>query len=131
MTRKTLILAFAMLFAVVVYAHDNKDVKLTGYLLDNNCTAGHENDKDFAEQAKKHPTSCAKMEACERAGYAVYADHKLYKLDAAGNDMAEEVLKNTKVTKGVRVTVEGTVEGDTIKVTKLTEYTSEGASEGR
>jgi Mn-dependent DtxR family transcriptional regulator len=124
MTRKTLVVAFTILFAVVLYAKDEKNVKLTGYLLDNNCTAGHANDKDFAEQVKKHPTSCAKMEACEKAGYAVYADKKLYKLDGAGNDKAEEVLKNTKATKGVMVTVEGTVDGDTIKVTKLTEVTS-------
>jgi hypothetical protein len=123
MTRKTLIIAFTILFAAVLYAHDNKDVKLTGYLLDNNCTAGHAGDKDFAEQAKKHPTSCAKMEACEKAGYSVYAGNKLYKLDDAGNAKAEEVLKNTKAVKGVQVAVEGTVEGDTIKVTKMTEVT--------
>jgi hypothetical protein len=34
-----------------------------------------------------------------------------------------EVLANTKTAKGVRVTVEGTLDGDTIKVTKLTEVT--------
>jgi hypothetical protein len=131
MTRKTLVIAFTILFAVVLYAKDNKTVKLTGYLLDNNCSAGQENTKDFAADSKKHPTNCAKMEACEKSGYALYADKKLYKLDAAGNDMAAEVLKNTKVAKGVQVTVEGTVDGDTIKVTKLTEYTAAGASEGR
>lgn len=124
MTRKTLVIAFTILFAVVLYAKDDKNVKLTGYLLDNNCTAGHVDDKDFAEQAKKHPTSCAKMEACEKAGYSVYAGNKLYKFDDAGNAKAEEVLKNTKALKGVKVEVEGTVEGDTIKVTKMTEVTS-------
>lgn len=123
MTRKTLVIAFTILFAVVLYAKDDKTVKLTGYLLDNNCSAGHVGDKDFAEQSKKHPTNCAKMESCEKAGYAVYAGDKLYKFDDAGNEKAVEVLKNTKVTKGVRVAVEGTLDGDTIKVTKLTEVT--------
>ena len=123
MIRKTLVIAFTILFAVVLYAKDDKTVKLTGYLLDNNCSAGKENDKDFAKDSANHSTSCAKMESCEKAGYAVYADKKLYKLDEAGNTMAAEVLKNTKLTKGVRVAVEGTVEGDTIKVTKLTEVT--------
>ena len=124
MTRKSLVIALTILFAVVLYAKDNKEVKLTGFLLDNNCTSGHETDKDFAEQAAKHPTSCAKMDACEKAGYAIYAGGKLYKLDDAGNDKAAEVLKNTKSTKGVKVAVEGTVDGDTLKVTKLTEVTS-------
>jgi len=123
MIRKTLVIAFTILFAVVLYAKDDKTVKLTGYLLDNNCSAGKENDKNFAEESAKHPTSCAKMESCEKAGYAVYADKKLYKLDEAGNTMAAEVLKNTKAAKGVKVAVEGTVDGDTIKVTKLTEVT--------
>ena len=123
MIRKTLVIAFTLLFAVVLYAKDDKTVKLTGYLLDNNCSAGKENDKDFAKDSANHATSCAKMESCEKAGYAVYADKKLYKLDEAGNTMAAEVLKNTKTTKGVKVAVEGTVEGDTIKVTKLTEVT--------
>jgi len=123
MTRKTLVIAFTILFAVVLYAKDDKTVKLTGYLLDNTCSAGHTGDKDFAEDSKKHPTSCAKMESCEKGGYAVYAGDKLYKFDTAGNDKAVEVLKNTKVAKGVKVTVEGTLDGDTIKVTKLTEVT--------
>ena len=43
MTRKSLVIALTILFAVVLYAKDNKTVKLTGYLLDNNCSAGHEN----------------------------------------------------------------------------------------
>jgi hypothetical protein len=124
MTRKTLVIAFTILFAVVVlYAKDEKTVKLTGYLLDNNCSAGHVNDKDFEEQSKKHPTNCAKMDSCEKNGYAVYADKKLYKLDDAGNSKAVELLASTKTTKGVKVKVEGTLNGDTIKVTSLTEVT--------
>ena len=124
MTRKTLVIAFTILFAVVLYAKDDKTVKLTGYLLDNNCSTGHAGDKDFAEKSKNHPTSCAKMDSCEKNGYAVYADKKLYKLDDAGNTKAVEVLANTKAAKGVKVTVEGTLDGDTIKVTKLTEVTN-------
>jgi hypothetical protein len=124
MTRKSLVIALTILFAVVLYAKDNKTVKLTGFLLDNNCSAGHEKDKNFAEESAKHPTNCAKMENCEKAGYAVYADKKLYKLDDAGNAMAAEVLKNTKTTKGVKVAVEGTVDGDTLHVTKLSEVNS-------
>ena len=71
------------------------------------------------------------MDDCEKSGYAVYADSKLYKFDEAGNTSAKELLKTTKSKKGLHVKVEGTVDGDTIKVTKLTEYTAEGASEGK
>jgi hypothetical protein len=61
------------------------------------------------------------MESCEKSGYAVFAGDKLYKLDDSGNASAADLLKNTKSKKGLHVKVEGTVDGDTVKVTKLTE----------
>src|SRR6267142_890997 len=110
----------AALMAGVLFAQD-KSVTLTGYLIDNSCAANHAKDKTFATWVKTHGTSCATMENCEKSGYAVFADDKLYKFDDNGNNSAAELLKNTKSKKGLHVTVEGTVEGDTIKVTKLTE----------
>jgi hypothetical protein len=112
----------AALMAGVLFAQD-KSVTLTGYLIDNSCAANHANDKTFATWVKTHGTSCAMMEACEKSGYAVFADNKLYKFDDAGNTSASELLKNTKSKKGLHVTVEGTVDGDSVKVTKLTEIT--------
>ena len=120
MNRKILAITLSLLFAVMLYAQD-KSVTITGNLIDNACA---ESAKDLDTKAKNHPTSCALMDSCETSGYAVYADHKLYKLDEKGNGSAAELLKNTKTLKGVRVSVEGTVEGDTIHVTKLTEVTA-------
>lgn len=125
MIRKVVPFAIAitlMLTAAVLFAQD-KTVKLNGYLVDNGCAASKASDPSFDTWVKSHPTSCALMDSCEKGGYAVYADKKLYKLDDAGNASAEDVLKNTKSTKGVHVNVEGTLDGDTIKVTKLTEVT--------
>jgi hypothetical protein len=101
----------------------DKTVTLTGYLIDNSCAAGHATDKTFATWVKTHGTSCSKMESCEKSGYAVFAGDKLYKLDDAGNTSAADLLKNTKSKKGLKVKAEGTVEGDTLKVSKLTEVT--------
>ena len=101
----------------------DKSVTLTGYLIDNNCAASHATDKTFATWVKTHGTSCAMMESCEKSGYAVFAGDKLYKLDDKGNESAEALLKATKSKKGLKVTAEGTVDGDTLKVTKLTEVT--------
>lgn len=118
------------LMAGALIAQD-KTVTLTGYLIDNSCAASATAEKPLGSWVKTHPTSCAKMEACEKSGYSIFADNKLYKFDDNGNNSAEELLKNTKSTKGLNIKVEGTVDGDTVKVTKLTEYTSEGASEGK
>jgi hypothetical protein len=119
MIRKILALTVIALMASVLLGQQ-KTVTITGNLIDNACA---ESAKDLDTRAKNHPTSCALMDKCQSSGYAVYADHKLYKLDDKGNDSAADLLKNTKTTKGVKVAVEGTVDGDTIHVTKLTEVT--------
>jgi hypothetical protein len=106
--------------AAVLYAQ-KKDVKITGNLIDNACSSHHVNDKDFADRVANHTTSCALMATCKGSGYAVYADSKLYKLDDAGSKLAQNILEDSKTEKGVRVAVEGTLDGDTIQVTKITE----------
>jgi len=121
MNRKLLTIALSLAFAAMLYAQGEKSVKLNGYLIDNACA---ESSKDLGTRAKNHSTSCALMDSCEKSGYAVYGeDNKLYKLDEKGNDSAADLLKNTKTKKGLKVAVEGTINGDTIKVTKLTEVT--------
>jgi hypothetical protein len=106
--------------AAVLYAQ-KKDVKITGNLIDNACASHHVNDKDFGDRVANHTTSCALMATCKGSGYAVYADSKLYKLDDAGSKLAQNILEDSKTEKGVRVAVEGTLDGDTIQVTKITE----------
>ena len=110
------------LMAGALIAQD-KTVTLTGYMIDNSCAASHATDKTFGTWVKTHGTSCAMMEACEKSGYAVFADNKLYKFDEAGNTSAADLLKSTKSKKGLHIKVEGTVDGENIKVTKLTEVT--------
>ena len=63
------------------------------------------------------------MPNCEKSGYAIYADGKLYKLDDAGNKKAVELYKSTKAERGLQVSIEGDVEGDSVKVKSMTEVT--------
>jgi putative cofactor-binding repeat protein len=121
MIRKVFVFTIVALMAGILFAQE-KTVTITGNLIDNACA---ESAKDLGTRAKNHSTSCAMMDGCEKSGYAVYAaDNKLYKLDDKGNDIAAGVLKNTQTKKGVKVSVEGTLDGTTIKVTKLTEVTN-------
>ena len=121
MIRKVFALTIVALMAGVLFAQQ-KTVTITGNLIDNACA---ESAKDLGAKAKNHSTSCALMDGCEKEGYAVYtSDSKLYKLDDKGNDSAADLLKNTKTKNGVKVSVEGTLDGNTIKVTKLTEITT-------
>jgi hypothetical protein len=124
MTRKLFAFGIILLFAFMLYAQGETAVKINGLLIDNACATAHAKDKDFAGFVKKHKTSCALMPDCAGAGFAVLSDEgKLYKLDEAGNKSAEELLKSTETKMGLAVAVEGTVEGDTVHVTKLTEAT--------
>lgn len=121
MKRKLFALGLILTFAFVLYAQGDKSVKISGYLIDNACASGHVKEAGFADRVKKHKKSCALMPSCEGSGYAVYSEGKLYKLDDAGNKSASELLKETETTAGVMVAVEGTVDGDTLHVTKIAE----------
>jgi hypothetical protein len=124
MTRKILFAGLVLLLAgVSVAARDSKSVKLTGYIIDNACAAGRATGDNALEKVKNHTVKCAQMPKCAESGYALYADGKLYKLDAEGNKKAAELLKNTKVEKGMQVAIEGTVEGDTLTVKTISEVT--------
>ena len=114
-----LVMSLFLAAAAAVAASETK--KLTGYIVDNACGSPHAGDANPAEFAKGHPISCALMPRCSQSGYALFAEGKVYKLDESGNKSVIGLLKNTKSKKGLNVTVEGTIEGDTIHVTKIAE----------
>jgi predicted amidohydrolase YtcJ len=124
MTRKILLVGMVLLLAGIALAKEGKSVKLTGYIIDNACAAGRATGDNATDKVKDHSVKCAMMPKCAESGYAVFADNKLYKLDKAGNKKAAEILKNTKAEKGVQVSVEGTVDGDTLTVTSISEVVS-------
>jgi hypothetical protein len=126
MTRKVFAVSLVlMLAAALAFGRDEtKSVKVKGYLVDNMCAGEAGEDKDYEAEAKEHKLSCALMPHCHKSGFAVAEGRKLYKLDEAGNKLADGVLKATKAArsqKGLLVEVEGTVEGSTLKATKITE----------
>ena len=119
MIRKISLLGLALaLAAAFAYAQDEKKtVKVTGYVVDNMCAGMHGTE----DEAKNHPNACALMPNCEKSGYAVVSGDKTYKLDDNGNKLAAEALKGARTKRGLKVEVEGTLEGDTLHADKLTE----------
>jgi hypothetical protein len=120
MIKKAFVIGTVLLMAVVALAREGKEVKLTGYVIDNACSARAASENG-AEKVKNHTVKCAMMPSCAKSGYAVFADGKLYKLDEEGNKKAADILKNTKAEKGVQVSVEGTLDGDNLKVKSISE----------
>jgi len=121
MARKLFAVGMVLAFVVVLYAQSNQAIKISGYLIDNACAGAHVKEANFGERVKKHSKSCALMPPCVESGYAVYADGKLYKFDKDGNQSVAELLKDTETKSGIMVAVEGTLDGETLHVTKLSE----------
>ena len=120
MFRKVSLVAAAVaLAAVFAYAQgEQKTLKVTGYVIDNMCASGMHGTEEDAHQ---HPNACSLMENCKKSGYVVIAGEKTYKLDGNGNKLAAEALEAAKTKKGLKVDVEGTLDGDTLNVSKLEE----------
>jgi uncharacterized membrane-anchored protein YjiN (DUF445 family) len=123
MNRKLLVVILSLAFAAMLYAQDSKAIKVTGFLIDNACADSAKG--ELGTRAKGHTVSCALMDSCEKSGYSVVTDdNKRYKLNEKGEGMAAELLKNTKSTKGVKVSLEGNYNGTEVDVTKLAEVTA-------
>ncbi len=119
--RKSLTLSLIVLLAGVVFASAGEKVKLTGYLIDNACSARAKGD-GAVEKVKNHTVKCAQMPPCAKSGYAlVTEDGKLFKLDEEGNKKAADILAATKKEKALSVNVEGMLDGDMIKVSSISE----------
>ncbi|HZI19754.1 MAG TPA: hypothetical protein VEY09_14280 [Pyrinomonadaceae bacterium] len=94
-----------------------RQAKINGFLMDAMCAASHGTDVE----AKAHETSCSLMPSCEKSGYAVVSKDTVYRFDERGNQLAAELLRDTKTKKGVAVSVEGTLSGDILHVDSLAE----------
>ena len=91
--------------------------EVQGTLIDKMCSNRAVKDQKFAAA---HDTKCALMPACERSGYGVLTnDGHFLAFDSAGNAKALAALKATKKTDDLKVTVDGTVNGDMIQVASL------------
>jgi hypothetical protein len=117
MKRTSVVIGLVMLLSSLAFA--GAADKWTGWIVDNACSARMKGD---VAKAKTHAKTCAMMPGCEKSGYSlVTEDGKAFKLDAAGNAKVSEVLKATKSDKGLNVTVEGTLDGDMIKTSSVSE----------
>jgi len=127
MFRKSIFLiGILSLTAMVLFAQrvqdekkdEKKSAKIIGFLVDVHCATG------LDVKDREHTVSCALMPGCAASGYAVVSKDIVYKLDDNGNKLALEVLKKTKLTKGLGVTAVGTLKEGVLYVDTLTEVPS-------
>lgn len=101
-----------------------KESTWQGYLLD--AKTAKDITKD-AETAMKKASEYTKATALKQvgSGFGIYADGKWLKFDESGNKQALDLIKNTKLEKGIMVTVSGRLDGDKIAVTSIRENIAE------
>ena len=97
------------------YAADAE--KITGVLIDQKCGAKFVGKDDGEAGAAKHPASCAAKDACAKSGYFLITGKQGLKLDDAGAAKAKEYL--AKKDASTKVTIEGTKDGDMLKVSSI------------
>jgi hypothetical protein len=92
--------------------------ELQGYLADWNCV--DKIVKNGAEKVFKDDKSCSLQPRYKRSAYGLITDgKKFYRLDAAGNKHALELLQNSSVRDNLHVIVKGDITGNMIKVTDM------------
>lgn len=88
-----------------------------GTLMDVACSSHHATEAGYTES---HDKKCLLMESCVKSGYSlVTADKKVLKFDKKGNDLALDLIKKADRDKDWKVSVDGTVTGDTIAVSNI------------
>jgi hypothetical protein len=110
------ILGLSMFAGYSYSADDAKTEKFTGILIDQKCGAGQMKKDDPEKAAAGHTAACCKKEACAASGYALISGKNMLKFDDAGAEKAKAYLAKSNATK---VTVEGTKDGETLKVTSI------------
>ena len=101
----------------VAIAGQASSQKMSGYLVDSVCAAGHATEPGYSAN---HDKNCQLMAGCIKSGYSlVTSDNKVFKFDQKGNEQALALIKATDKDKDWRVVVTGKVDGQMIAVSAL------------
>jgi hypothetical protein len=93
------------------------DTPIKGYLVDMACGREDGSKPGFGS---KHTKDCLQMPDCAQSGYGVLTDdNKFLRFDKAGNDQAKKFITDLKKESDIKVTVTGTVNGNTMTVSKI------------
>ena len=92
-----------------------KAADFQGYLADWNCV--EQMVKNGQEQTLKNNKNCSLQHKYKRRAYGLITDDKkYYRLDAVGNQRAQELLPKSPTRDNLKVIVTGDVNGDVITV---------------
>jgi TonB-like protein len=110
-------LLIPLLFAALGTHAFPAETPVEGYLVDVSCALRNSSKPGFAAG---HSRTCLRMPSCADSGYGVLTDDKRFiKFDQSGNEQAKKLLADLTQETGIRVDVNGIVDGDHIAVANL------------
>lgn len=95
--------------------------KVHGYIVDAMCAKGMAGKENTMKKAAAHTRACALEEECAKSGYGVFSGNKWFKFDAAGDQLAKDMLEKSTTEKGIMVDVSGTINEGQLVVASLVE----------
>ena len=105
-----------ILFAAMAIHSWAADTAVKGHLIDVACSAS----KARKGSASGHGRNCLRMSTCAGSGYGVLTeDRQFIKFDKDSNEKAVKFLSEITKDSDIKVTVHGSVNGDTITVSKI------------
>ncbi|HMC32341.1 MAG TPA: hypothetical protein VKL99_16015 [Candidatus Angelobacter sp.] len=106
-----------VLFAAIALSAFAADTTVKGYLVDLSCAREEGQKPGFGA---KHSKDCLEMEDCAKSGYGILTDDKkIIMFDQASNQQAKKFIADLKKPKDIKVNVTGTLNGNTISISKI------------
>jgi hypothetical protein len=115
--RKMLVQLAITSMVVLSTASFADEVVLKGYLVDVACSARRIRK---AGPPIVHSRMCMQMPACSESGYGLLTEDKQFiRFDEESNQKVKKLLSETSKENDFRITVTGSREGETIKISKI------------
>jgi hypothetical protein len=112
---RTTLPAVSVLLTMACLAHA---AEIQGVVIDSNC--GDDILKHGRQIILKQRRDCSLRQHYVRDGYGIVTDdQKFYRFDDAGNKKALQLLKNIPDKDNLKVIVSGDIDGETIKVGRM------------
>ena len=106
--------------------------KMTGYMVDQMCGKKMvmSDIKKSNAKAARHTKDCLLEESCKTSGYGLVTGGKYYKFDKSGDQKALDYLNSTKKEDNIKVDVTGTMDGNSINVESIKDFSSKIKAKG-
>ena len=131
---KSILVVLLLALSVSIAQQSSKSNQIfIGYLVDHSC--GKNIAKAAPQKAERlaenHTRACALDEMCKVHGYGLYSNGHYYKLNVAGDSIAEAYLNKITEEDHIKVRIDGTFDGKMLNVQSITDAARTSKNKGK